>query len=131
VAPRDAVARIRASVACLGPLSPGLGRARLALPGGDRIGARSIDLHLRGLEAMGAETAVLDGEVEVRAAGCTVREITLDFPSVGATENLVMAACSLTDAPASTTRPVSPRSRTCAGCWSPWARGSTGSARPR
>lgn len=91
-APPDAVRRIRASIACLGPLVARTGRARLALPGGDRIGTRTIDLHLRGLEAMGATTSMVDGEVDVIATGLHGADITLDFPSVGATENLVMAA---------------------------------------
>ena len=91
-APSDAVTRIRASIACLGPLVGRTGRARLALPGGDRIGARSIDLHLRGLSAMGASVIEHPGEVEVRAEDLHGAIVTLDFPSVGATENLVMAA---------------------------------------
>lgn len=91
-APADAVTRIRASIACLGPLVGRIGRARIALPGGDRIGARAIDLHLRGLEAMGATVLERHGEVEVVADDLHGAQITLDFPSVGATENLVMAA---------------------------------------
>ena len=91
-APADAVARIRASLSTLGPLVARTGRARLALPGGDRIGARSIDLHLRGLTAMGASVSEEGGEVEVRAQELHGALITLDFPSVGATENLIMAA---------------------------------------
>jgi UDP-N-acetylglucosamine 1-carboxyvinyltransferase len=91
-APADAVRRIRASISCLGPLVGRTGRARLALPGGDRIGARSIDLHLAGLTAMGASVIEHPGEVEVRAEELHGAIITLDFPSVGATENLVMAA---------------------------------------
>ena len=92
--PRDAVTRIRASIACLGPLVARRGEARLAMPGGDRIGARSIDLHLDGLAAMGAEVVRSEADVHVRAPGGRLRgaRITLDFPSVGATENLVMAA---------------------------------------
>jgi UDP-N-acetylglucosamine 1-carboxyvinyltransferase len=91
-APADAVARIRASLSVLGPLVGRVGRARLALPGGDRIGARTIDLHLRGLEAMGATVHLRPDEVEVVAPRLHGALITLDFPSVGATENLVMAA---------------------------------------
>ena len=91
-APADAVARIRASLSTLGPLVARTGRARLALPGGDRIGARSIDLHLGGLTAMGASVSEEGGEVEVRAQELHGALITLDFPSVGATENLIMAA---------------------------------------
>ena len=90
--PRDAVTRIRASISCLGPLVARRGAAELALPGGDRIGARSIELHLVGLEAMGAEVERSDDEIVVRAARLRGARITLDFPSVGATENLIMAA---------------------------------------
>ncbi|MCC5946849.1 MAG: UDP-N-acetylglucosamine 1-carboxyvinyltransferase [Nitriliruptoraceae bacterium] len=91
-APPDAVRRIRASISCLGPLVGRVRRARLALPGGDRIGARGIDLHLQGLEAMGAQVIDHGDEVEVIAHELHGAMITLDFPSVGATENLVMAA---------------------------------------
>ncbi|MDX1510678.1 MAG: UDP-N-acetylglucosamine 1-carboxyvinyltransferase [Nitriliruptorales bacterium] len=91
-APADAVARIRASVAVLGPLVGRVRRARLRLPGGDRIGARRIDLHLRGLSDMGASVHLDGDEVEVHAEGLHGAVITLDFPSVGATENLLMAA---------------------------------------
>jgi UDP-N-acetylglucosamine 1-carboxyvinyltransferase len=90
--PRDAVVRIRASVSCLGPLVARRGAAELALPGGDRIGARSIDLHLDGLEAMGASIERSADAVIVRAERLDGARITLDFPSVGATENLIMAA---------------------------------------
>ena len=91
-APREHVTRIRASVCVLGPLLARLGRARLALPGGDRIGARQIDLHLRGLSALGARVRAEGDEVEVRAERLRGADITLDYPSVGATENIVMAA---------------------------------------
>lgn len=91
-APADAVSRIRASLSVLGPLVARTRRARLALPGGDRIGARAIDLHLRGLEAMGATVWERPGEVEVHADELHGAYLTLDFPSVGATENLLMAA---------------------------------------
>jgi len=97
-APADAVSRIRASVSCLGPLVGRVRRARLALPGGDRIGARAIDLHLRGLAAMGALVTESEGEIEVIAGDLHGALVTLDFPSVGATENLVMAAV-LADGP--------------------------------
>jgi UDP-N-acetylglucosamine 1-carboxyvinyltransferase len=91
-APADAVSRIRASLSTLGPLVGRVRRARLALPGGDRIGARSIDLHLRGLVAMGAQVHQDAQGVEVTAPDLHGAMITLDFPSVGATENLLMAA---------------------------------------
>jgi len=90
--PRDAVVRIRASIACLGPLVARRGAAHLALPGGDRIGARSIDLHLEGLAAMGADIERHEDGIVVTAPRLRGARITLDFPSVGATENLVMAA---------------------------------------
>lgn len=91
-APPGAVSRIRASVSTLGPLVARVGRARLALPGGDEIGARRIDMHLSGLEAMGATVVSRGAEVEVVADHLHGAQVTLDFPSVGATENLVMAA---------------------------------------
>lgn len=91
-APREHVTRIRASISVLGPLVGRVGRARLALPGGDEIGARRIDMHLRGLSEMGADVTEEAGEVEVRAETLRGASITLDFPSVGATENLLMAA---------------------------------------
>ncbi|MBW3577463.1 MAG: UDP-N-acetylglucosamine 1-carboxyvinyltransferase [Actinobacteria bacterium] len=93
-APRRFVTMIRASVAVLGPLVGRVGRARIAPPGGDRIGARRIDMHLTGLEQMGAQVTHADGEIEVEVPGGRLHgaDITLDFPSVGATENLLMAA---------------------------------------
>ncbi len=91
-APADAVTRIRASISTLGPLVARCGRARLAMPGGDQIGARGIELHLRGLAEMGAEIVQEGNEVEVIGGHLRGADITLDFPSVGATENLVMAA---------------------------------------
>ena len=91
--PYDLVRRMRASILVLGPLLARQGRARVALPGGCNIGRRKIDLHLRGLERMGAEFSYdhgyLVGQVEGGLRGAT---LTLDFPSVGATENLLMAA---------------------------------------
>jgi UDP-N-acetylglucosamine 1-carboxyvinyltransferase len=90
-APSDAVSRIRASISVLGPLVSRVRRARIALPGGDRIGSRAIDMHLRGLTAMGAEVHEQGGEVNVHARELHGAVVTLDFPSVGATENLIMA----------------------------------------
>lgn len=96
-APYDLVKTMRASVLVLGPLVARLGFARVSLPGGCAIGARPIDLHLAGLEAMGAEVELEHGYVTVRAKrvganpldGCRFQ---LAMPSVGATENLMMAA---------------------------------------
>lgn len=90
--PREYVTQIRASVATLGPLVGRVGRARIALPGGDKIGARKIDMHLRGLSEMGADVIEDGDEVEVRADRLHGAVLTLDFPSVGATENIMMAA---------------------------------------
>lgn len=84
--------RMRASVLLLGPLLVRVGRARLSFPGGCAIGSRPIDLHLKGLSAMGARFALQDGCVEARTDGLHGAVIYLDVPSVGATENLLMAA---------------------------------------
>ena len=84
--------RMRASVLLLGPLLVRLGRARLSFPGGCAIGSRPIDLHLKGLSAMGARFALREGCVEARTDGLHGAVIYLDVPSVGATENLLMAA---------------------------------------
>ncbi len=92
-APYELVRRLRASISVLGPLVARCGRARVALPGGDNIGSRGLDMHLSGLERFGAQVGVEHGFVVAEARdglkGCS---IWLDFPSVGATENLVMAA---------------------------------------
>jgi UDP-N-acetylglucosamine 1-carboxyvinyltransferase len=93
-APYDLVRKMRASVLVLGPLLARCGVARVSLPGGCAIGARPIDLHLKALEQMGAEIAISGGYVEARVAGrLRGAEITFPFVSVGATENILMAAC--------------------------------------
>ena len=84
--------RMRASVLLLGPLLVRFGRAHLSFPGGCAIGSRPIDLHLKGLSAMGACFALQEGCVEARTDGLHGAVIYLDVPSVGATENLLMAA---------------------------------------
>ncbi len=91
-APYDLVKTMRASVLVLGPLLARLGHARVSLPGGCAIGARPIDLHLKGLEAMGAEISLDHGYVEARAERLKGATICLDIPTVGGTENLMMAA---------------------------------------
>jgi UDP-N-acetylglucosamine 1-carboxyvinyltransferase len=87
----DAMRRMRASVLVMGPLLARTGHARVALPGGCAIGQRPIDLHLKGMAALGAQVSVQQGSVELkgRLRGGAVY---LDTPSVGATENLMMAA---------------------------------------
>jgi UDP-N-acetylglucosamine 1-carboxyvinyltransferase len=84
--------KMRASFLVLGPLLARFGKARLSLPGGCAIGIRPVDLHLKGLEAMGVSFSYAGGLVEGRAERLTGASIYLDYPSVGATENLMMAA---------------------------------------
>ena len=92
-APYELAEQIRASINVLGPLLARCGRARVALPGGDNFGARPIDMHVAGLQAMGAAFELRHGDLEASApSGLVGAEITLEFPSVGATENIVMAA---------------------------------------
>jgi len=90
-APYDLVRKMRASFFVLGPLLGRFGRARVSLPGGCAIGTRPVDIHLKGLEALGASISIEDGYV-VAEGKLTGADVALDFPSVGATENLVMAA---------------------------------------
>jgi UDP-N-acetylglucosamine 1-carboxyvinyltransferase len=91
-APYELVRQMRASIVVLGPLLARTGEARVAMPGGDNIGSRPIDLHLEGLRRMGATIDSEHGFLVARADGLTGASITLDYPSVGATENLMMAA---------------------------------------
>jgi UDP-N-acetylglucosamine 1-carboxyvinyltransferase len=91
-APYDLVRTMRASVLVLGPLLARYGKARVSLPGGCAIGARPINLHLKGLEAMGAEIHLENGYVEASAAQLQGARIHFDIPTVGGTENLMMAA---------------------------------------
>jgi UDP-N-acetylglucosamine 1-carboxyvinyltransferase len=89
----DLVRKMRASMNVLGPLVARIGRAEVALPGGDAIGSRGLDFHIKGLEALGAKAHVEHGYVIAEAPnGLTGATIDLDFPSVGATENLMTAA---------------------------------------
>ena len=92
VAPYELVERIRASINVLGPLLTRCGRVRLSMPGGDDFGARPIDMHISGLEAMGATFKFSHGYVEAFADRLHGADIAFDFPSVGATENLLTAA---------------------------------------
>ncbi|GLV63115.1 UDP-N-acetylglucosamine 1-carboxyvinyltransferase 1 [Bacillus mycoides] len=92
-APFEYVRKMRASVQVMGPLLARNGRARIALPGGCAIGSRPIDQHLKGFEAMGAKVKVGNGFVEAYVEGeLKGAKIYLDFPSVGATENIMSAA---------------------------------------
>ncbi len=95
-APYELVSQLRASFFIIGPLLARLGVARIPLPGGCAIGARPVDLHVRGLQAMGADVQIDHGMVYANVKGVNKRlkgaKIYLDYPSVGATETLMMAA---------------------------------------
>ncbi len=91
-APYDLVRTMRASVLCLGPLLAKLGRAKVALPGGCAIGSRPVDLHLRALEQMGAGFDLDSGYIIGSCEGLRGAHVIFDFPTVGGTENLLMAA---------------------------------------
>ena len=92
-APYDLVRKMRASFLIMGPLLARCGQAKISLPGGCAIGTRPIDLHLKGFEALGAEIKIGHGFIEATAPeGLKGAKIYLDFPSVGATENILMAA---------------------------------------
>ena len=92
VAPFELADRIRSSVNLVGPLLGRFGQVDIALPGGDDFGGRPIDMHLRGLEAMGAEFETSSEGIVGRCARLVGAEVVFDFPSVGATENVLMAA---------------------------------------
>ncbi len=91
-APYDLVKTMRASVLCLGPLLALKGEAKVALPGGCAIGARPVDLHLSAFEKMGAEFDLESGYIHGRCAHLKGAHINFDFPTVGGTENVLMAA---------------------------------------
>ncbi len=88
----DLVRKMRASILVLGPLLSRCGEAEVSLPGGCAIGSRPVDIHLTGMEALGAEIILEKGYVKAKAARLKGAKIELAFPSVGATENLMMAA---------------------------------------
>ena len=91
--PYELVAKMRASISILGPLIARFGKARVAMPGGCQIGARKLDMHITSLEALGVEFKTDRGFIDASTPhGLTGAEVILDFPSVGATENLMMAS---------------------------------------
>jgi UDP-N-acetylglucosamine 1-carboxyvinyltransferase len=94
--PYELVSQMRASIVVLGPLLARQGRARVAMPGGCNIGSRKIDLHLKGFERMGARFSYDHGFLNASAPSLHGAMISLDFPSVGATENILMAAVGAT-----------------------------------
>lgn len=91
-APYELVSKMRASFLVMGPLLARFKRSKISMPGGCAIGTRPIDLHLKGFKAMGAEVDMDHGYVEASADKLIGNKIYLDFPSVGATENIIMAA---------------------------------------
>ncbi len=91
-APYEHVRRMRASINVLGPLLARYGRARVAMPGGDNIGSRKLDMHFDALAAMGAELDVRGGFIEARCNALGGTRVVLDFPSVGATETVLTTA---------------------------------------
>lgn len=92
-APYELVKMMRGSILVMGPLLARLKRAKISLPGGCAIGARPVDYHLKGFEALGAQVEVEKGYIEAKVDTLKGAEIYLDFPSLGATENIMMAAC--------------------------------------
>ncbi|KYP16725.1 UDP-N-acetylglucosamine 1-carboxyvinyltransferase [Streptococcus parauberis] len=92
VAPYEFVSQMRASIVVLGPILARKGHAQVSMPGGCTIGSRPIDLHLKGLEAMGAKITQKNGDITATAERLKGATIYMDFPSVGATQNLMMAA---------------------------------------
>ena len=91
-APYKYVSKMRASIVVLGPILARNGHAKVSMPGGCTIGSRPIDLHLKGLEAMGAQITQSAGYIEAKADRLKGAHIYMDFPSVGATQNIMMAA---------------------------------------
>jgi len=91
-APYDLVKTMRASILARGPHVARMGKARVSLPGGCAIGARPVNLHLMGLEALGAKIEIRHGYIEAEARGLRGASITFDIPTVTGTENLMMAA---------------------------------------
>lgn len=91
-APYKYVSKMRASIVVLGPILARVGHAKVSMPGGCTIGSRPIDLHLKGLEAMGATIKQTAGYIEAKTERLHGAHIYMDFPSVGATQNLMMAA---------------------------------------
>ena len=90
--PEEYTKRIRSSIFMLGPLVSRFGRAKVAYPGGCNIGARPIDLHIKGLESLGVKIVERHGYIYCNADNLSAGQVHLDFPSVGATENIMMAA---------------------------------------
>lgn len=91
--PYDLSSRIRASFLISGAMLSRFGKVRIAMPGGCAIGSRPVDLHIKGLELLGADVRFGNGYIDMESDGLKGADIYLDFPSVGATENIMIAAC--------------------------------------
>ena len=91
--PRELTGKMRSSIVFLGAILARCGQVRIAMPGGCELGPRPVDLHLAAMEALGAEVSVEDGQILCRTDGLTGGTVRLDIPSVGATENAMIAAC--------------------------------------
>jgi len=91
-APYELVSKMRASINVLGPLLVRTGKAHVAMPGGDNIGSRKLDMHFAALEAMGVELAVVHGYIDAHCATLRGARVVFDFPSVGATETVLTSA---------------------------------------
>lgn len=91
-APYELVSKMRASINVLGPLLARTGSAHVAMPGGDNIGSRKLDMHFAALEAMGVELALVHGYIDARCDALCGARVVLDFPSVGATETVLTTA---------------------------------------
>ena len=92
-APYELVKMMRGSILVMGPLLARLKKAKISLPGGCSIGARPVDYHIKGFETLGAQVEVEKGYIEAKVDKLKGDDIYLDFPSLGATENIMMAAC--------------------------------------
>ena len=121
-APYELVRTMRASIIVMGPLVARLGEATIAMPGGCNIGPRRSTSTSAGLEKLGAHIDIDHGFIRVHSDGLRGAVVALDYPSVGATENLLMAAaCRRGRRRSSRTLPASPRSSTCARSSAAWA----------
>ena len=127
-APYELVKTMRASFVVLGPLLARTGRARVSTPGGCAIGARPVNLHIAGIRALGSKIQFRHGYVEAHAEKLTGGRIWLDSPSVGATENIMMAAVTARGRTVIENAAREPEVQDLARCWSRWARRSAAPA---
>ena len=130
-APYELVEQMRASTAVLGPLLAAVGRARVALPGGDDFGSRPVDMHLASLEALGATFTLSHGMIEGRSEKLIGAEVVLEYPSVGATENLLMAGATARGTTTVRNAAREPEISDLAASSTAWGRGSSERAAPR